>query len=154
MYKRQVANIDGITEMNKTPMLRGRVVKLAGVPVSQITPTERSAWILRGDRALTWSATPPKGSELVEGEWWDSQYAGPPVVSMSNEAANDFGLTIGDTVSINVLGREITATINSLRAVDWESFSVNFVFVLNPGVLDAAPHSWICLLCTSPSPRD
>jgi putative ABC transport system permease protein len=62
---------------------------------------------------------------------------------MSYEAANDFGLTIGDRVSINVLGREITATIASLRAVDWESFSINFVFVLNPGVLDAAPHSWI-----------
>ena len=113
------------------------------MPVSEITPSESSAWILRGDRALTWSATPPKGSELVEGAWWDSSYTGPPLVSMSYEAAKDFGLTIGDRVSINVLGREITATIASLRAVDWESFSINFVFVLNPGVLDAAPHSWI-----------
>jgi len=142
-FEQTVAAIDGISQMNKTPMLRGRVVKLADVPVSEITPTEGSAWILRGDRALTWSATPPKGSELVEGAWWDSNYSGPPLVSMSYEAANDFGLTIGDRVSINVLGREITATITSLRAVDWESFSINFVFVLNPGVLDAAPHSWI-----------
>ena len=138
-----VAKIDGISQMNKTPMLRGRVVKLADVPVSKINPTEGSAWILRGDRALTWSATPPKGSELVEGAWWDSNYNGPPLVSMSYDAANDFGLTIGDRVTINVLGREITATIASLRAVDWESFSINFVFVLNPGVLNAAPHSWI-----------
>ena len=142
-FEQTVAAIDGISQMDKTPMLRGRVVKLADVPVSEITPTEGSAWILRGDRALTWSATPPKGSELVEGAWWDSNYSGPPLVSMSYEAANDFGLTIGDRVSINVLGREITATIASLRAVDWESFSINFVFVLNPGVLDAAPHSWI-----------
>jgi len=142
-FERTVASIDGITETNKTPMLRGRVVKLAGIPVSQITPTEGSAWILRGDRALTWSATPPRGSELVEGSWWPDDYSGPPLVSMSLEAALDFGLGIGDTVSINVLGREVTATITSLRAVDWESFSINFVFVLNPGVLDAAPHSWI-----------
>jgi predicted lysophospholipase L1 biosynthesis ABC-type transport system permease subunit len=62
---------------------------------------------------------------------------------MSEDAAGDFGLTIGDTVSINVLGREITATIANLREVDWQSFQINFVFVLNPGVLDAAPHSWI-----------
>ena len=142
-FEQTVAAIDGISQMDKTPMLRGRVVKLAGVPVSEIIPPEGSAWILRGDRALTWSATPPKGSELVEGAWWDSNYSGPPLVSMSYEAANDFGLTIGDRVSINVLGREITAAIASLRAVDWESFSINFVFVLNPGVLDAAPHSWI-----------
>ena len=142
-FEQTVAAIDGISEMNKTPMLRGRVVRLDDVPVSQITPDEGSAWILRGDRALTWSATPPKGSEIVAGNWWDTDYSGPPLVSMSYEAANDFGLTIGDTVSINVLGREITATITNLRAVDWESFSINFVFVLNPGVLDAAPHSWI-----------
>ena len=142
-FEQTVATIDGISEMNKTPMLRGRVVRLDNVPVSQITPDEGSAWILRGDRALTWSATPPKGSEIVAGNWWDTDYSGPPLVSMSYEAANDFGLTIGDTVSINVLGREITATITNLRAVDWESFSINFVFVLNPGVLDAAPHSWI-----------
>ena len=62
---------------------------------------------------------------------------------MSEDAAGDFGLTIGDTVSINVLGREITASIANLREVDWQSFQINFVFVLNPGVLDAAPHSWI-----------
>ena len=142
-FEQTVATIDGISEMNKTPMLRGRVVRLDDVPVSQITPNEGSAWILRGDRALTWSATPPKGSEIVAGNWWDTDYSGLPLVSMSYEAANDFGLTIGDTVSINVLGREITATITNLRAVDWESFSINFVFVLNPGVLDAAPHSWI-----------
>ncbi len=142
-FEQTVATIDGISEMNKTPMLRGRVVRLDDVPVSQITPDEGSAWILRGDRALTWSATPPKGSEIVAGNWWNTDYSGPSLVSMSDEAANDFGLTIGDTVSINVLGREITATIKNLRAVDWESFSINFVFVLSPGVLDAAPHSWI-----------
>jgi putative ABC transport system permease protein len=142
-FEQTVATIDGISETNKTPMLRGRVVRLDDVPVLQITPDEGSAWILRGDRALTWSATPPKGSKIVAGNWWDTDYNGPPLVSMSFEAANDFGLTIGDTVTINVLGREITATIVNLRAVDWESFSINFVFVLNPGVLDAAPHSWI-----------
>ena len=136
-------SIDGITHVAKTPMLRGRVVKINGVPVTSITPPEESAWILRGDRALTWAASAPKGSEVVAGTWWSKDYIGPPIVSMSKDAADDFGLEIGDTVSINVLGREVTAQIANLRAVDWESFQINFVFVLNPGVLDAAPHSWI-----------
>ena len=142
-FEQTVATIEGISQVAKTPMLRGRVVKFNDVSVSQIIPPEGSAWILRGDRALTWSQTPPKGSEVVEGAWWPADYEGPPLVSMSKEAADDFGLTMGDRVSINVLGREITATISSLRAVDWESFSINFVFVLTPGVLDGAPHSWI-----------
>ena len=142
-FESLVGGIDGITKIAKTPMLRGRVVRLAGIPASQITPPEGSAWILRGDRALTWSATAPTGSEIVAGSWWSADYAGPPLVSMSKEAADDFGLGIGDSVSINVLGREVTATIANLREIDWQSFQINFVFVLTPGVLDAAPHSWI-----------
>ena len=136
-------SIDGITRVAKTPMLRGRVVKINGVPAAAITPPEGSAWILRGDRALTWAANPPKGGEVVTGTWWPRDYNGPPLVSMSKDAADDFGLTIGDTISINVLGREVTARIYNLRDVDWQSFQINFVFVLNPGVLDDAPHSWI-----------
>ena len=142
-FESLVGSIDGISQVAKTPMLRGRVVRLNGIAASDIIPPEGSAWILRGDRALTWSATAPKGSEIVAGSWWDDDYRGPPLVSMSKDAADDFGLGIGDTVSINVLGREVTATIANLRAVDWQSFQINFVFVLNPGVLDAAPHSWI-----------
>ncbi|MFL2845127.1 MAG: ABC transporter permease [Candidatus Puniceispirillaceae bacterium] len=136
-------SIGGITRVAKTPMLRGRVVKINGVPAAAINPPEGSAWILRGDRALTWAANPPKGGEVVTGTWWPRDYKGPPIVSMSKDAADDFGLTIGDTISINVLGREVTARIYNLRDVDWQSFQINFVFVLNPGVLDAAPHSWI-----------
>jgi putative ABC transport system permease protein len=142
-FEKLARSIDGISQITKTPMLRGRVSKINDIPAAEITPPEGSAWILRGDRALTWSASAPKGSEIVAGDWWPSDYSGPPLVSMSEDAAGDFGLTIGDTVSINVLGREITATIANLREVDWQSFQINFVFVLNPGVLDAAPHSWI-----------
>ena len=142
-FEQIAAATSGITKITKTPMLRGRVVKMNGVPASQITPPEGSAWILRGDRALTWSALAPKDTELAAGKWWAADYSGPPLVSMSRDAADDFGLTIGDTVSINVLGREITAEIFNLREVEWQSFQINFVFVLTPGVLDAAPHSWI-----------
>ena len=142
-FESLAASIAGITRVTKTPMLRGRVVKINEVPVADITPPEGSAWILRGDRALTWAATAPKGTDIVAGEWWPENYRGAPVISVSKNAADDFGLKVGDTVSINVLGREITATIANLRAVDWQSFQINFVFVLNPGVLNAAPHSWI-----------
>ena len=124
-------------------MLRARVSALAGVDVADITPPEESAWILRGDRAITWQAKKPRGGKIIEGEWWDENYQGPPLISMSKEAFDDFELSLGDTVSINVLGRNITATIANTREVEWESFSINFVFILSPGVLENAPHSWI-----------
>ena len=133
----------GVTEVLKTPMLRGRVTSLGGRDASEFDMKGDSAWVLRGDRALTWSATPPASGEVVAGGWWPADYAGPPVVSMSEEEARELGVWIGDSVSFNVLGRSITAEITNIRSVDWESFSINFVFVLSPGLLEAAPHSWM-----------
>ena len=137
------SQIQGINDIQKTPMLRGRVSALAGVDAADIDPPEESAWILRGDRALTWQAEPPKGAKIVAGQWWDADYQGKPLISISQDAFTDFGLALGDTVSINVLGRNITAEIANVRDIEWESFSINFVFILSPGLLDKAPHSWI-----------
>ena len=131
------------TIIEKTPMLRGRVTALDGVPASQIDKDVESGWVLRGDRALTWQAAPPEGGKIVRGSWWPSDYTGPPLLSVTNEMAEDFGLSVGDTVSLNILGREITGEIANTREVAWESFQINFVFIMSPGILDNAPHSWI-----------
>ena len=137
------ASIDGITKVQKTPMLRGRVSNMAGVDAADIDAPEGEEWILRGDRAITWQDAPQSGTTIIDGQWWAPDYQGPPLISMAKDAFDAFGLSLGDRVSINVLGRDITATIANTRKVEWESFSINFVFVLSPGVLDKAPHSWI-----------
>ena len=124
-------------------MLRGRVTALNGVPTSQIDKDVESGWVLRGDRALTWQALPPEDVNIVKGDWWPADYAGPPLLSVTDEMADDFGLSLGDTVSLNILGREITGTIANTREVAWESFRINFVFIMSPGLLEGAPHSWI-----------
>ena len=133
----------GISNVGRTPMLRGRISELGGRSSDSFDMNNGSAWVLRGDRALTWSATPPETGEIIAGSWWQSDYSGPPVASMSAEEARDLGVWVGDTVVFNVLGRPITAEIVNIREVEWESFSINFVFVLSPGVLEAAPHSWM-----------
>jgi len=134
---------EGVVEVSRTPMLRGRVTSLGGRDAGDYDMRGGSAWVLRGDRALTWSATAPESGEIVAGQWWPADYAGPPLASMSEEEALELGVWIGDTVTFNVLGRSVTAEISNIRRVDWESFSINFVFVLSPGLLDAAPHSWM-----------
>ena len=137
------SDTQGVTSVSKTPMLRGRVTSLGGTPAEEFDMKGASAWVLRGDRALTWSATPPDSGEIIAGEWWPADYAGPPLASMSEEEARELGVWIGDSVTFNVLGRSISAEITNIRAVEWESFSINFVFVLSPGLLEAAPHSWM-----------
>ncbi|GIR77969.1 MAG: glycosyl transferase family 1 [Alphaproteobacteria bacterium] len=131
------------TVIEQTPMLRGRVTALDGVPASQFSPDNESSWILRGDRALTWQALPPGETKIMTGSWWSSDYSGPPLLSITHEMAEDFGLAVGDSVSLNILGREITGEIANTREVAWESFRINFVFIMSPGLLEGAPHSWI-----------
>ena len=133
-------------ELMRVPMLRGRIVQLNGVDVEKIEVPPEGAWVLRGDRGITYDATLPENATLSEGEWWPQDYAGEPLVSFSAEEAREIGLKIGDTVTVNVLGRDITARIANLRQVEWESMGINFVMVFSPNTFAGAPHSWLATL--------
>ena len=131
----------GVTRLESAPMLRGRITKVRDVPAEQVKPTGDASWALRGDRGLTYADKLPEGSQLVEGEWWATDYNGPPLVSFVDEVAQGIGLKIGDSVTVNVLGREITAKVASFRSVNWRTMGINFVMVFSPNTLKAAPHS-------------
>ncbi len=134
------------SRLQRVPMLRGRIVAANGVPAAELKPAAGSRWVLRGDRGITYATAVPAGSHLVAGPWWDADYAGPPLVSLENRTAQNLDLKIGDTVTVNVLGRNITARIANLRAVDWENLGINFVLVYSPGTFAGAPHSDIATL--------
>jgi putative ABC transport system permease protein len=123
------------------PMLRGRLIALKGRNVEDIKAPAEAQWVLNGDRGLTYADTLPEGSTLVDGQWWDKDYSGPPLVSFESELARHLGLKIGDEVTVNVLGRNLTAKIANLRDVQWESLTLNFVMVFSPNALCAAPHN-------------
>lgn len=133
----------GVEHLENAPMLRGRITKVRDQTAAQIRASGDATWALRGDRGLTYSETLPEGSRLVEGEWWPANYDGPPLVSFVDEVAQGIGLKIGDTVTVNVLGREITARVANFRAVNWRSMGINFVMVFTPNTLKAAPHNHI-----------
>ncbi|MBT5110339.1 MAG: FtsX-like permease family protein [Rhodospirillaceae bacterium] len=150
-FDRLTRNFDGVTTAAHVPMLRGRIITVNGVPADKIKPPPNYTWILRGGRGLTWSATPPAtGSAVVEGDWWPPDYAGPPLLSFDAKAAKGLGVGIGNTIGLNVLGREITARIANLRSIEWASFGINFVMILSPGVLDGAPQSHIATARVAP----
>lgn len=130
----------------RVPMLRGRVVALNGTDVDKMEIPAEGGWVLRGDRGITYAKRLPENSTLAAGEWWPEDHAGPPLVSFSAEEAGELGLTIGDTVTVNVLGRNVTARIANLRAVQWETLGINFVMVFSPNTLAGAPHSWLATL--------
>jgi putative ABC transport system permease protein len=132
--------------LDEVPMLRGRIVSANGIPVEKLKPSENAAWVLQSDRGITYTGEVPKGSRLVEGKWWGPDYDGPPLISFEKRIANGLGLKIGDPVTVNVLGRDITAPIANMRTVDWQSLAINFVMVYSPHAFDGAPATHLATL--------
>lgn len=130
----------------RVPMLRGRVMALNDVDVRELQVPPEGAWVLRGDRGITYARNVPENSTLTAGEWWPDGYEGEPLVSFAAQEAGELGLKLGDTVTVNVLGRNITARIANLREVQWESLGINFVMVFSPNTFAGAPHSWLATL--------
>jgi len=142
-FDETVTGIPGAKGFKRMPSLRGRIVKIDGVAVEKVDVAKESQWAVNGDRALTSSAIPTEGSKIIEGDWWPEDYSGPPVISLDSGLARGFGIGIGDTLTLNVLGREIEGTIMSLREIDWRSLRFDFAIIFAPGPLEGAPHTHI-----------
>jgi putative ABC transport system permease protein len=127
--------------LDEVPMMRGRITRLNGIPVERAAVMPEARWALRSDRGLTYAAELPQGSRLAAGAWWPPDYKGPPLVSFDAALARGMGLEIGDTLTVNLLGREITARIANLRTIDWERLGINFALVFAPGTLEHAPQT-------------
>lgn len=137
-------------ELTDAPMLRGRIVELAGRKAEDIKPPPEAQWVLNGDRGLTYAATLPEGSALVAGDWWAEDYDGEPLVSFERDLAGHLGVEIGDMITVNVLGRNVTARVANLREVHWESLALNFVMVFSPNTLQGAPHNLLATVNLPP----
>ncbi|HEX2215998.1 MAG TPA: FtsX-like permease family protein [Xanthobacteraceae bacterium] len=132
--------------LDQVPMLRGRIVAVNGRRAEEIEPSPQAAWALRGDRGITYASELPDGSRIVAGDWWPADYAGPPLVSLEKRIADGLGLGLGEPLTVNVLGRNITAQVANLRTVDWQSLGINFVLVFSPNAFRGAPHTSIATL--------
>ncbi|PZN96144.1 MAG: ABC transporter permease [Alphaproteobacteria bacterium] len=148
-FRGVVAKAAPAAAITTVPSLRGPVTAVKGVPVARLNAPP-GAWILRGDRGLSYAADFPPANTLVSGKWWPRDYAGPPLVSIDHDAAAALNLGIGDEITVSVLGVDVTARIASTRKIDWQSLGFNFAILFAPGTLEAAPHSWMATLAVQP----
>ncbi|MCK0126912.1 FtsX-like permease family protein [Gelidibacter sp. F2691] len=131
-----------VSRIDTAPMLRGVITQINNRPAREVAGGH---WVIRGDRGLTYSAQPTR-TTVVEGEWWPEDYQGPPQISFAAEEAREMGIGIGDQLTINILGRDITGEITSLREVDFSQAGMGFVLTMNPSALAGAPHSHIATI--------
>ncbi|WP_037317032.1 ABC transporter permease [Ruegeria halocynthiae] len=129
-----------VSRVESAPMLRGIISRINGRPARDVAGDH---WVLDGDRGVTYSTKPPGNARITAGEWWPENYADTPQISFAAEEAQEMGLKLGDELTVNILGRDITAKLTSLREVDFSTAGMGFVMSMNPSALAGAPHSFI-----------
>ncbi|WP_136443240.1 ABC transporter permease [Pacificoceanicola onchidii] len=139
-YMERLNNDPAVSRVDSAPMLRGIITQINGLPAREVAGGH---WVVQGDRGITYAAAPDSRTTITEGSWWPEDYNGPPQVSFAAEEAEEIGLKIGDTVTVNILGRDITAEVTSFRDVDFSTAGIGFVMTLNPAALQGAPHTFI-----------
>jgi putative ABC transport system permease protein len=149
-FRALVQGIEGVGKIATAPMLRGVITHLDGVPAAEARIDPDGAWVLRGDRGVSYASRPPEGAVITEGAWWAEDYTGAPLVSFSEHEAGELGLALGSTITVNVLGRPITARIASLREIEWRGLGINFLMEFNPAALAGAPHGHLATVHAAP----
>ncbi|WP_318248265.1 ABC transporter permease, partial [Xinfangfangia pollutisoli] len=146
-FRAMMAENPAVTQVESAPMLRGVITQINDRPAREVAGDH---WVVRGDRGITYAAAPPEGTKVTAGTWWPQDYAGTPQISFAAEEAAEMGLKLGDRITTNILGRDITATITSFRDVDFSNAGMGFVMTLNPAALAGAPHTHIATVYAPP----
>ncbi|WP_300037039.1 FtsX-like permease family protein [uncultured Roseobacter sp.] len=139
-YTARLEKDPAVSRVQSAPMLRGIITRINDQPARDVAGDH---WVLDGDRGVTYSGPMPEGTRLTAGTWWDEDYTGPPLISFAAEEAAEMGLILGDALTVNILGRDITGTITSFREVDFSTAGIGFILAMNPSALAGAPHSFI-----------
>jgi putative ABC transport system permease protein len=146
-YTKRLEGDPAVRRIDSAPMLRGVITQINRKPAREVAGDH---WVLEGDRGVTYADRPSKRTRITDGEWWPKDYSGPPLISFAAEEAEEMNLSLGDTVTMNILGRDITGTISSFREVDFSSVGIGFILSMNPSALQGAPHTFISTVYAEP----
>lgn len=149
-----------------TPLVRSRLSAVKDEPVKfepmseEEEQREKSAqreerrrkWFLTREYVLTFLQDLPKDNKVIQGQWWKpGQVLTTPLISIEEDAARQLGVTVGDTIELDIQGVPITGEISSIRAVEWGNMSTNFFMIFSPGALEGAPHTYVATARVAPS---
>ena len=134
----QGVDISDPESYRRIPMMLARITSLRGEPLAEENVAESERWVIGREIQVTYLAEMPDEVELSSGEWWSADYDGPPLVSIEAGVARGLDLDVGDQVGFRIYGREIEASVASIRRVAWDGFGVNRAFIFSPGQIAAA----------------
>ncbi|HEX9390867.1 MAG TPA: FtsX-like permease family protein [Usitatibacteraceae bacterium] len=125
------------------PMVRGRLVEINGKKlVTAEIKDERARRTVEREFNLSWAAKLQVDNKILAGKFWDADTK-EKQFSVEEGVAKTLGINLGDTLTYDIAGSSFTATVTSLRKVQWDSFRANFFVIASPGVLEDYPASYI-----------
>ena len=149
-----VLAVPGVIELKRLPTLRGRAVAINGTPTGTNTGEHHGHWFVHSELGFTYAEAMAEGTVLTDGQWWPVGYDGPPAISLDSSVAEQMAIAVGDTVTFNILGRDIVAQVANLRRVDWQAMGINFSVIFAPGALENAPQIHVASAVVDPEAED
>jgi putative ABC transport system permease protein len=141
-FDRALAALGG-EKLNMLPLAVGKLTAINDKPIDhRHFADERARDDADRQLRLSWASELPPSNQLIAGHWAGAQPA-QAEVSIDTLWHDRFALKLGDTLSFNVGEGDLTATVTSIRKVDWSSFRVNFFLLLDPAHASALPHTWL-----------
>jgi len=123
------------------PMIRGRLVERNGKPIGpQGYADERAQRLVEREFNLSYTDTAPTYNRIVAGKWFAP---GADELSMEEGIAQTLHLGLGDTLTFDIAGSQVSAKITSLRKVSWDSMRANFFVLMPRRLLENQPKSFM-----------
>ena len=139
-----IKDVDPNVELEFSPMASASFISLNGTPIEEVvSESNRSAWVVRGDRRISWSEKPKPDNPIIEGEWWEPGNEDKLFISMDSRAAYDLGMKINDKIVLNILGRDVTGIVKNFREVDYRDISINFAIIINKAFANKLPYEYV-----------
>ncbi|WP_394126176.1 ABC transporter permease [Vibrio hepatarius] len=134
----KVLDDNAMTRSEAYPIVRGRLVNINGKDAKSQAQGEEGSDVLRREINFTFADANPNHNGIISGDW--SKRGG---VSVESDVARDLGLKLGDELSFVINSREVTASVNSIRSVEWRDMKPNFYFIFTPDVLAEIPATYL-----------
>jgi len=137
-YLQQIDNLQ-LPRSDAFAIIRGRLSHINTQTAKQhIAYKNQDFRILRREINFTWAKQLPLYNEVIAGQW-----RGKRSVSVEQKVARDLDINLGDTLTFVVNSQEFSATVDSIRAVKWQSLKPNFVFIFSEDVIAQLPATWM-----------
>ena len=134
----------GLSTAALYPMVRGRLSAINDAEVnSSDYESPRAQRLSRRQFNLSWAEHLKAGNKITAGRWWQPHELDEGLFSVEEGMAETLGINTGDTLTFSVAGEAVSGVVSNLRAVEWDSFEVNFFIVSPPALLRQFPSTFI-----------